>query len=148
MNLTVFDILDGGLVAAVIATAFACRANWAVPPVAGLVAYHAIGRWVAFQTDDPLPLLMVLQMLAAVSFHFGAFFTIYARLIGSAFAVLALSSAVGTILGIVPANGGGLAFDLWNFQSVVLHGITFLMMVGIIRHDSILARNRAASRAG
>ncbi len=146
--LTVFDILDGGLVAAVIATAFVCRASWAIPPVAGLVAYHAIGRWVAFQTADPLPLLAIMAFLTSLSFHFGAFFTIYARLIGTLFALISMSAAMGAWFGIVPQNGMGLALDVWNFQSLALGLIAILMIMGIVRHERLVARAGHADRVG
>lgn len=144
--LTAFDLIDGGMVSAVILTALAKRAHWAIPPVAGLALYHALGRWVAFQTDDPLPVLMVMQTLTTASFHFGLFLTTYGRLIGSLFALIGLSSAAGAWFGIVPQNSQGLALDLWNFQSAALHVIAVLMIAGIIDHDRAVARSGTAFR--
>lgn len=133
--ITVFDMLDMALVAAVIVVAWAKQAKWALWAVASLLLYHVVGRWIAWHVAEPLPELALAQFAVALGYLFGPILSNYGRIVGSLFVVMSLSSLGGVIAGATPRLAGGLALDLWNVQSLCLHGIAITIVIGVLRHD-------------
>lgn len=135
--ITPFDIVDAALVALVVAVAAAHRAWWARWSIGGLVTYHLLGRIVAWQAPDPLPPLALMQLAVAVGYLLGPILSVYGRIVGVLFIAMSMSSVFAAAVGVVPKMAGGIAVDIWNFQSACLDLVAITTCIGIIRHGQL-----------
>lgn len=140
--ITVFDIIDVALVSGVIVAAIRLRAWWATWAVSALVLYHLFGRAVAWQVENPLPELALMQLAVAAGYLFGPILSNYGRIVGSLFVIMSLSSVTAGIAGELPPLAAGLGVDLWNFQSMCLHVVSITLIIGINRHERLAERDR------
>ena len=143
--ITPFDAIDAALVALVIAVAVAHRAWWARWSIGGLVTYHLLGRIVAWQMVDPLPSLALMQLAVAAGYLLGPILSVYGRAVGVLFVAMSMSSVIAAAFGIVPQMAGGIAIDLWNFQSACLDLVAITTCIGIIRHGKLRRGDMAGS---
>lgn len=135
--ITPFDVVDAVLVALVVAVAVAHRAWWARWSIGGLVTYHLLGRIVAWQAPDPLPPLALMQLAVAVGYLLGPILSVYGRIVGVLFVAMSISSVFAAAVGVVPKMAGGIAVDIWNFQSACLDLVAITTCIGIIRHGQL-----------
>ena len=135
--ITPFDVVDAVLVALVVAVAVAHRAWWARWSIGGLVTYHLLGRIVAWQAPDPLPPLALMQLAVAVGYLLGPILSVYGRIVGVLFVAMSMSSVFAAAIGVVPKMAGGIAVDIWNFQSACLDLVAITTCIGIVRHGQL-----------
>ena len=135
--ITPFDVVDAVLVALVVAVAVAHRAWWARWSIGGLVTYHLLGRIVAWQAPDPLPPLALMQLAVAVGYLLGPILSVYGRIVGVLFVAMSISSVFAAAVGVVPKMAGGIAVDIWNFQSACLDLVAITTCIGIVRHGQL-----------
>jgi hypothetical protein len=138
--MTIHDIIDALLLAAVLAAwqqSGRVQLGWAV---VGLVLTHVIGRHIIATFDEPLMPLGVGFTGIAAAYLLSPMLTVYGRIVGTVFAVMGSACFVSVMAGHNPSAGQGLALNVWNVLSTGLHVAAFTILIGVHRHGRILAR--------
>lgn len=138
--MTVFDWIDLGVCLTVVAVAIAWKVKEAQWAVGGLLLYHVAGRIVVDGHFDPIISLATLQTTIAVGYLLSRYLSLYGVAVGCIFAIMSISSCLAWLTGMDAPYKQGLGFDLWNFQSLCLHAVAILIIVGIVRYDRIVGR--------
>lgn len=145
MNATFFDIVDALLIACTFVPVVVRRDYRLLVAPIGLAGYHFIGRIIINYIDDPALLLSFVQTLVSVVLLFALIQINYRRIIATLFLFMSLSGIVATVFNVVPPIGQGLAFNLWNFQSLCLHIIAILIIAGTVKNGKVHRRINLAS---
>ena len=144
--MTAFDILDALLLAGVILAWMQARNAYLAWAVGGLIMTHLSGRHIMATYEDPLPLLGVGFTGVAIAYLLAPIITVYGRVIGTLFAGMGMACFVSLMTGHNPPIGQGLAFNVWNMLSTMLHLSAIILIVGVHRHGRILDRANRARR--
>jgi hypothetical protein len=138
--MTIHDVIDALLVAAVIAAWLRTgrpALGWAV---GGLLMTHVVARHIIASYDEPLLPMGVGLTGLAVAYLLSPILTVYGRAVGSLFALMGFVCCVSVMGGHNPPTGQGLGFNVWNALSLMLHVAAAIILIGIVRHGHILAR--------
>jgi len=78
-----------------------------------------------------------MQLAVAAGYLLGPILSVYGRIVGVLFVAMSMSSVVAAAFGAVPKMAGGVAVDLWNFQSACLDLVAITTCIGIMRHGKL-----------
>lgn len=134
--MTWFDVIDALFVAACATAWYRSRLPFLGWAVLGLAMLHLMGRYIITNHPEPLLSLGLLYTGAALCYLVSPILSNYGRLIGTVLACMGMVSFGHEAFAVpIPAQDGGLGFDLWNALSVGLHVVAGLTLAGIWRYE-------------
>lgn len=141
MNITIFDMIDGGHVAAVLVVFAMMRAWYAHWAVLCLVLFHVAGRGLLFHNPHGFFWLSTGAMLFAAGNLLAPVLTNWGRLVGCLWAVVSIAAMLHFVGMAATPLQGGLHLDTLNFISACLTAIAWAMILGMLRHDALCRAN-------